>query len=273
MSQFDVIRRRALGALLAAAVFSAAPGPRAMAADDSSLDARSLAHQTQRQVNDAGQYYLAWWIPENLAESLLQDSAGLSQAQVQQLAHSLDPFVVFVVTRGEEGAKHLENVQPRADLIAHSRASVDGQALGAAIDPNDAAAMPALDALRPIITPLLGRNGYGLEFLLYRYPPGMHALDPSMNGNIDYLLYRKHFVWNLPVWNSLLGAAASTARPTPVPVPATAAPAATIPAAAPPAAPAMAVPTQRRKIDPTSGEEFPERYNYNPYTGQKLVSQ
>jgi hypothetical protein len=30
---------------------------------------------------------------------------------------------------------------------------------------------------------------------------------------------------------------------------------------------------QRRKIDPATGEEFPERYDYNPYTGQKLVSQ
>jgi hypothetical protein len=36
---------------------------------------------------------------------------------------------------------------------------------------------------------------------------------------------------------------------------------------------ATPVPVQRRKIDPTTGEEFPERYDYNPYTGQKLVSQ
>jgi hypothetical protein len=55
---------------------------------------------------------------------------------------------------------------------------------------------------------------------------------------------------------------------------AAAAAAAAAPAVVPSRSPsATPLPVQRRKIDPTTGEEFPERYDYNPYTGQKLVSQ
>jgi hypothetical protein len=113
---------------------------------------------------------------------------------------------------------------------------------------NDPGAQAALEMIKPALAAMLGRNGRGIEFALYRSVPGMHPLDPTMPGSFEYTLYRKHFHWQLPVW----------------------APAAPVPVRAPPAAP---VPVQRRKIDPTTGEEFPERYDYNPYTGQKLVSQ
>jgi hypothetical protein len=99
-----------------------------------------------------------------------------------------------------------------------------------------------------------------------------------MLGSLDYTLYRKQFQWQLPLWApaaplpvrappaAMPVAPVVVAPPTPAATPGASA----VPARAPAAAP---VPVQRRKIDPTTGEEFPERYDYNPYTGQKLVSQ
>ena len=267
-------RRRALGALLAGAALLAPPCMDARAADASSFDTGALAHQTQRLLNDAGQVYLVWWIPPVLFQALMRDPAGAKPADTEPMLRALDPYIVFALARGQEGATRLEDVHDRADLLAHSRLTVDGQPMAAAGEQIDPAAVAALAALRPILESMLGRDGHGVEFALYRYAPGMHALDPTMNGSMEYALYRKRFQWRLPVWDSLTGAPPSApARATPIPVPASpmAVPPAPV-AGTPPSAPAP-IPAQRRKIDPTSGEEFPERYNYNPYTGQKLVSQ
>jgi hypothetical protein len=101
-----------------------------------------------------------------------------------------------------------------------------------------------------------------------------------MTGSLEFTLYSKHYQWQLPVWAPAAPLPARTLPPA-MPV----APAAVAPPPAPAASPAASVavpvrapaappvPVQRRKIDPTTGEEFPERYDYNPYTGQKLVSQ
>ncbi len=269
-------------ALLAGLVLLAASGIRPQAADTSGFGTRARASETQRQVNDGGQYYLAWWLPSSLVEALLRENSGLPPEDVQQRVRSLDAYVVFALTRGQEGAAHLEDVRDRADLLAHSQFSIDGQSIPAATGPVDPAAAPALAALRPILNSMLGRNGYGVEFALYPYAAGMQALDPTMSGRLEYTLYRKNFIWHLPLWTTLASAPAAVARATPVPVPAAPMAAPAAPAAVPaPAAPPLAatpaapsqIPVQRRKIDPISGEEFPERYNYNPYTGQKLVSQ
>jgi hypothetical protein len=137
---------------------------------------------------------------------------------------------------------------------------------------------------------MLGRNGSGIEFALYRPASGKQSPDPTLPGNLQYTLYHKHYQWQLPLWTPaapLPVRAAPAAMPAAPVVAATpAVPAASVMAAvpvppvspsaiaAPVRAPAAApVPPQRRKIDPTTGEEFPERYDYNPYTGQKLVSQ
>lgn len=275
----QTIHSRALWALLAgmALVLQAATDVRA--ADASSFDTKALAYRTKRVLNDAGQFYMAWWIPPTLFQALMRDSAAAPPATIVEMQRALDPYIVFASSRGQEGAKQLEDVRERADLLAHSRLSLDGQELPAAAEQVDPAALAALTALRPLLEAMLGRDGHGLEFALYPYAPGMHALDATAAGSIDYTMYRKRFHWKLPVWDPV-AAAPLRATPVPMPLPGPAAPAA---AMAAPAAAAVAVgtapalqaplPMQRRKIDPTSGEEFPERYNYNPYTGQKLVSQ
>lgn len=254
------------------------PGIAARAADDSGLDSKALAHQTQRLMNDAGQFYMAWWLPQSLSEAILRDS-NAPQADRDRILRALQPYVVFALSRGQVGEHGLQDVHDRADLLRHSRLKIDGQTIAAApADQNDPQANAALEMLRPTLAALLGPYGHGIEFALYRSAPGMHSPDPTVPGTLEYSLYHVRFRWQLPVWAPAAPALAH-APPAAMPVapaipvpPGSSAPAAAAvaPSVAPPAVP---VPVQRRKIDPTTGEEFPERYNYNPYTGQKLVSQ
>jgi hypothetical protein len=223
---------------------------------------------------------MAWWLPQAVLQAIMRDPLNLQQADREQMLGALEPYLVFAVSRGQEGEHGLVDVHDRADLLRNSRLNLDGQMLTAApADQEDAGALAALRTIKPALAAMLGRNGSGIEFVLFRPAPGRHSLDPTTVGSLNYTLYRKHFQWQLPLWAPAAPLpvrappAAMPAAPVVVAPPApAAAPAATavVPAHAPPASP---VPVQRRKIDPTTGEEFPERYDYNPYTGQKLVSQ
>ncbi len=251
---------------------------------------KTLARQTQRLNNDAGQFYMAWWLPSTLSQILLRETLGQSESLVDTRLRPLQPFLVFAVSRGQVTDRGLVDVHDQKDLLRNSRLTLDGQSLSAApADQDDADARSTLEQLKPALESMLGNLGHGIEFVLYRPVPGTLPPEPSGIGALEYSLYHKHFRWRLPVWGQ--AAAAPAAAPTPLPVaPAAlpAAPPAPLPVAAPVvaapvvAAPAVApsrpsaanpIPVQRRKIDPVSGEEFPERYEYNPYTGQKLVSQ
>jgi hypothetical protein len=267
-------RRRAASVLIVALALLGLPPSAARAADATSFDTKAMAHQTQRLTNDAGQFFMVWWVPQALSQAIMRDTANVQQADIDQLLRALEPYLVFALSRGQVGEHRLEDVHDRADLLRNSRLAVDGQTMTAApADQNDPGAQAALEMIKPALAAMLGRNGRGIEFALYRLVPGMHPLDPTMPGSLEYTLYRKHFHWQLPVWAQAAPVPVS-APPAAMPVaPVTLAPpaaAAAVPIRAPAAAP---VPVQRRKIDPTSGEEFPERYDYNPYTGQKLVSQ
>lgn len=261
-----------------------------LAADPAGIDTKALAFQTRRLSNDSGQFFMTWWVPPALSQAILRDTAHVPPADSEQLNLALRPYLVFALSRGQVGEHGLEDVHDRADLLHNSHLSIDGQNVTAApADQDDPNAKAALDLIKPALVAMLGQNGKGIEFALFRSPPGLPAIDPTEPGHIEYRFYRKHFLWQLPVWGP---AAPLPAHDRPAPLPAapplavaagavapaaaataagaTAAAAAAMPYRAPATAPP---PVQRRKIDPTSGEEFPERYDYNPYTGQKLVSQ
>ncbi len=249
------------------------------AAEVTSVDTTALAHQTRRLINDAGQFYMVWWLPQVLSQAILRDTPNLQQADSERMLGALEPYLVFALSRGQEGEHGLVDVHDRADLLSHSRLTVDGQMWTAApADQNDAGAQAALETIKPALATMLGRNGSGIEFALYRPVPGRRSPDPTMPASLHYSLYRKQVQWQLPLWApapplpvrappAIMPVAPVVAAP---PTPAASPGANAVPARAPAAAP---VPVQRRKIDPTTGEEFPERYDYNPYTGQKLVSQ
>ena len=267
---------------------------RAANGDAVSNATQALAQTTRHLANDAGQFYLAWWIPQALAQAILADTANAAQAGRLQ---ALQPYIVFAIARGQVGEHGLVDLHDKADLLRGSRLTVNGQVLTAApADQDDREAQAALELIKPAVLAMLGQFDRGIEFALYRPASGMPQPDPTLAGSMEYKLYHKYFDWRLPVWapaapSAAVAAApaspAAPAAPTPLsplmpvapsplppsppaapqPVPATAA-AFPAPAAAP-----APLPVQGRKIDPTSGEEFPERYNYNPYTGQKLVSQ
>jgi hypothetical protein len=296
--------RGAAVVLVVALALLGLPTGAAHADDAISVETKALARQTLRLANDAGQFYMVWWLPQGLSQSIIRGNPSISEADADQMLRALEPYLVFAFSRAQVGEHSLVDLHDKADLLRHSRLVVDEQTITAApADQNDAAAQSALDVIKPTLSAILGRNGGGIEFALYRPMPGMHPPDPTMPGSFEYTLYRKRFQWQLPVWAPAVPvrappvtlAAAPVAASPAAPVAASpaapvaaspAAPVAAPPAAAaavlPPAAAAVApvrapaaapVPVQRRKIDPVTGEEFPERYDYNPYTGQKLVSQ
>ena len=260
---------------LSPATAGAAAG--SIAVDPASFDTAAMGHRTRRISNDAGQYYMAWWLPGVMVQAIARDKLNLAQPETDQLVSALQPYLVFALSRGQVGAQGLADVHDRADLLKNSRLSVDGQALTAVpADQIEAGTQSALDRLRPALSAMVGRNGGGIQFALYRVP-GTMPVEPTAPGIIDYDFYRKKFQWRLPLWSSpatvALHAAPAALPVVPAAAGATAAGAAAAAAVSSPGPAVSPAPVQHRKIDPTTGEEFPERYDYNPYTGQKLITQ
>ena len=155
----------------------------ARAADATGIDTKALTHKTRRLVDDAGQFYMAWWLPQALSQAILQDTPKVPETDNEQMLRALEPYVVFALSRGEVGANGLENVRDRADLLRNSRLTVDGQTMSAApADQNDPGAQAALEMIKPVLAATLGRNARGIEFALYR--PGAlacaHSIPPCL---------------------------------------------------------------------------------------------
>jgi len=76
------------------------PANTLFAEDTASFDTNALAHQTQRLTNDAGQFFMAWWVPQALTQSIIRDTAHMQQADSDRMTLSLEPCVVFALSRG-----------------------------------------------------------------------------------------------------------------------------------------------------------------------------
>jgi hypothetical protein len=75
----------AVSVLMAGLALLALPPNASSAADATSFDTKTLAHQTQRLLNDAGQFYLAWWIPQGLSRALMLDTPGIQPADSERM--------------------------------------------------------------------------------------------------------------------------------------------------------------------------------------------
>src|ERR1035441_4212467 len=90
--------RGVASALIVGLALLGLPPMAARAADATSFDTKALAHQTQRLTNDAGQFYMAWWVPQALSKAILRETPNLQQADSEQMLRALEPYLVFALS-------------------------------------------------------------------------------------------------------------------------------------------------------------------------------
>ena len=195
-------------------------------------DIQSLINDTQRIVQKDKTLNLVWWIPVEYWEVSLKEDKTLTEEQIKGFVEALEDYTTFAVVVGESGVFGGMKFEPRDQILKNTELKVGEETLRP-LNKEDmnADAQAFFTMMKPLMAQMLGQFGRGMEFVAY---------PNKKNGKliIDPKL-QGGFTYtcydNKHKWRLPLGSLL----------------------------PPM--------IDETSGEVFPGNYNFNPFTGAKLI--
>lgn len=197
-------------------------------------DIQKLVQDTQRVVQKPSEILMVWWIPVEFWDAVLKDNPKVTDDAKRQLHDSLNSYMVFVVIAMDVGPMGGMTPRARATTEAQTQFIVDGKSVPlVAAEELNADAMNFVSMMKPMMANMLGQFGRGFEILLYPNPAKKGAAPISA-------LQKGSFTYvaygNRFDWRLPVGSL--------------------LPA----------------KVDPRTREEFPGDYNFNPLTGEKLVT-
>jgi hypothetical protein len=205
----------------------------AMTAQTRAVDIQQLTRETQRISQASQQLTLVWWMPQALWEASLSGSSMLTPDGRAQVLAALQDYTIFVIARAKLTMATLD-ARPKAEMLSNARLEVDGKTIDSlAPEQLTPTAQAILVSIKPIFAAMLGKLGQSVEMVIY----------PSKQGDQRLLdpLKPGSFTYTLYdqtfTWKLPLGSLL------------------------PP------------KVDPKTSEEFPGNYQYNPYTGEPLLTQ
>jgi hypothetical protein len=192
-----------------------------------------LVRDTQRITTASGQMTMVWWIPQEFWEVSLAARPSSTPEERAQILGTLEDYQIMGLLRARTGIGALTDVQTRADLLSNARFEVDGKIIDpVAPDKITFGAQALVAGLKPALAGILGQMGQSMELVVY----------PSKKDNVRLIDPRKAGTFQYTLydqtfhWRTPLGSLLP------------------------------------KKTDPKTKEEFPGDYQYNPYTGSKLVA-
>jgi hypothetical protein len=204
------------------------------AAGAGAADLQKLVQETQRMAQEPSKVLLVWWIPTEFWGEAMKDSPGVTPEIRKQFEDTLDAYMVFAVVAVDVGPMGGMTPRGRARIEADSRFIVDGKPVPLlAPEQINSDALNFVSMMKPLMTNMLGQFGQGMEFLLYPNPAAEGGT--RISAGSDGRFAYSAFGHDFD-WRLPLG---SLLAP---------------------------------KVDPTSGEQFPGDYKFNPYTGSPLSS-
>jgi hypothetical protein len=200
------------------------------------IDLQALIHETQKVSQAPSQLTLVWWLPEQFWQASLGQDPNASKAQVDQLLNTIRPYTMIAVVDGRMGA--FGGVTYRSEEAIRTSVTIR-DAKGLSYAPLSESAIDPnmknlLQMLRPVIVNMLGPMGQNMHFLLFQSRSKDGRLVADPTGKgILSVLFAGKEFKYRLPLGSVL----------------------------PP------------KYDPETEERFPGNYNYNPFTGSKLVTE
>lgn len=195
-------------------------------------DLQKLVQDSQRLSQRSDRMTLVWWIPSEFWRLALQNNQSLTKEQISHIVGVFDDYSIFAVVAVDLGPLGGMTPKDPADLSAHMDFLIGSKS----IQPLKEEAINAdtknfIAMLKPVIANMLGQFGKNMEFLVY----------PNKEKGGMMIDPRKKGQFTYIVydekfeWRTPLGSFL------------------------PP------------RIDPATNESFPGDYNFNPYTGAKLL--
>lgn len=198
------------------------------------IDLRALIKETQKMAQEPDKMTLAWWIPEQFWQASLEQNPNITKEQTDQILKTIRPYIMITVVDGQVGAFGGVTYKS-AETVRNSVKLKDTQ--GRSYAPLNESEIDAdtknmLQMLKPVMVNMLGQMGENMHFILFQ------RKDKDGKPIADATKKGSFKV--------IVGSKEFEYR-----LP--------LGSVLPP------------KYDPETGEKFPGNYNYNPFTGRKLV--
>jgi hypothetical protein len=200
------------------------------------IDVQALIHETQKMSQAPNEMTLVWWLPEQFWQASLGRDPKATKAQVDQLLNIIRPYTVIALVDGRVGA--FGGITYRSEEAIRTSVTIR-DAKGVSYAPLSESSVDPdmknlLQIFKPIIIDMLGPMGQNMHFLLFQ--------SKSKDGRLVADPTSKGILSVL-----VAGKAFKYRLP--------------LGSVLPP------------KYDPKTEERFPGNYNYNPFTGNKLVTE
>jgi hypothetical protein len=196
-------------------------------------DMREFIHDTQQTANQGSQVVLVWWIPPEFWQVSLSNNSAVPAEQAAQIVAAMRDYQVFALVRASTGIQGLTELQSKADLVSNAHLAVGGKAITPiAPEKVPGGVQTMLGALRPMLTTMLGQLGQSMELVVY----------PGTVDDKHLIEVLKPGAFDFTLYDRTF----HWRTPLPSLLP--------------------------KKVDRKTHEEFPGNYDFNPYTGDKLIA-
>jgi hypothetical protein len=197
------------------------------------VEVREFIHETQQSSNVGQQLTLVWWLPPEFWEVSMASNPNISAQTSADISATFHDYQVFALVRASTGVGGLTALQSNADLVSNAHFEVAGQPI-APIPPDKVppGIQTMLGAMRPMLANMLGQLGQSMELVVYPGVVDQHRLIEPLKSGSFQFALYDQTFH----WRTPL---------------------------------ASLLP---KKVDRKTKEEFPGNYDFNPYTGDKLIS-
>jgi hypothetical protein len=199
----------------------------------SAAGVQDLVRETQRTSESGGQVTMVWWLPLQFWDESMKANAAMPAEARTTVLNGLADYTVIAMLRAKAALGGLTDVQSKEEIVKNARVEVNGTVLEPlAQDKISPIAQLMLAQLKPALAGMAGAVGGAMEFVVY---PAKSADGKVLVDAMQNGTLKVKLYENNYSWRLPLGSL--------------------LPA----------------RVDQKSGEEFPGNYQFNPFTGDKLI--
>ncbi len=198
------------------------------------VDLTKLIKDTQKMIQTSNHITLFWWAPNIFWETSFKMNPAISEEMVKQFLPIFEKYTMFTIIDADISPLGSINHSPEVKIRKNFYVEIDGKKLfPLQKDEISSDLNNFISIMKPLMAQMLGQLGQGMQFFLFKN---------LSNDGTEILNPKKEKKFKTVLFDKTINWVLPLGSVLPP------------------------------KFDPDTNEEFPGNYNYNPYSGIKLIS-